>query len=298
MRLVRWLNPHKPLDNEGERLVPGVSHDLIELVRHRNSYVLWRNIIEHDIANKHMTDLPIRIADLGSGVGHGCATLAEITNSEVVGVEIAPEAVDYARKHYAAPNIIYVESDLHKFIEEMTDFDYVVSRAVLEHIPDGLALALRSRWRMRLMVDVPYDEAPSTNRHHLVNAITEESFAEYPNAELLYQDGAGFFYDTQSRPTEPKPYVIMCLTRSDTLPSIESLGLTFPHRPWYPADDDPLWEWHKRVKAREARQAKRQRARQTSLRYKMWKITNNLYKRIKPHPSEGDVLRDDSAKKG
>jgi hypothetical protein len=45
----------------------------------------------------------------------------------------------------------------------MPVFDYAVSRGVLEHMPDGLRLANGTRWRYRLLFDVPYDEPGEAN---------------------------------------------------------------------------------------------------------------------------------------
>ena len=35
--------------NEGERLIPYVTHEQDEFVRHRSSYVFWRGIVELDL---------------------------------------------------------------------------------------------------------------------------------------------------------------------------------------------------------------------------------------------------------
>lgn len=227
--------------NRGERLIPGVNYNIPELVRHRNSYVFWQHIIEYDRAHGH-AQAPIRIVDFGSGVGHGCATLAQIPGSVVVGVDNSPAAVEYARLHYAGPNISYVVSDLASFVATMDSFDYVVSRGVLEHIPDGLRIARDARWMKRLLFDVPYKDRPG-NPFHVLHDLDEASFTDFAGAELFYQDADGFTYDAAHKPSDPGPNMIMCAAAAPDLPGVGALGFSFPRRFWYPEPDSPLWQW-------------------------------------------------------
>lgn len=228
--------------NEGERLIPGISHNLNEFIRHRNSYMLWRKIIEYDIMYQYITTTPIRIADLGCGVGHGCLTLAEIPNAEVVGIDNSSETIAYAQTYYNQSNIIYQTGNLVDYVQDMPEFDYVVSRGVLEHIPNGLDLAHHSNWRYRLMFDVPYEE-PVANPHHILHEINEKDFENFSHIELFYQDLEGILYDAFHKPS--KPNMIMAIIRNEHLPSIQDMCFDFPKLIWKPDDNDPLWEWEK-----------------------------------------------------
>jgi SAM-dependent methyltransferase len=217
--------------NSGERIIPGITNPLEELVRHRSSYVFFRRIIEFDL--KTMDEpKPVRIIDLGCGVGHGCKTLSKIPNAQIVGIDYSPESIEYARSHYAKKNITYRVSDLVEYISKMPEFDYVVSRNVFEHIPNGLQLALRARWRFRLMFDVPYDERPGRNPHHVLFNIREESFSTFPEAELFYQDLAGVVYDVAHKP--PEPNIIFCVCNRLNLVKIGESDISFPVPPWQP----------------------------------------------------------------
>ena len=231
--------------NEGERLIPGITHNLEELIRHRNSYMFWKRIIEHDVATGNTSD-PIRILDLGSGVGHGCVTLAEIPGTEVVGIDNEAEVIAYARSKYPAPNITYEVADIVAYVKSMTEFDYVVSRGVLEHIPDGLTVARDARWSKRLMFDVPYQESEG-NPHHVLHFIGEQDFGGFDHAELFYQDLQGVTYDHEHKPERAN--MIMCVARTAILPAIADAGFTFPDLIWQPKPDDPLWEWERRNRA-------------------------------------------------
>ena len=84
------------LYNNGERLVPYVSHNDDELVRHRSSYVFFYNTIEHD--QKIVKEEDISIVDLGFGSGWGSAILSGIKKSKIVGVDIGQECKIYAEK--------------------------------------------------------------------------------------------------------------------------------------------------------------------------------------------------------
>lgn len=221
--------------NDGERLIPGVTHDLAEEVRHRSSYAFWRTIVELDLDAVAPAPSELRIADLGCGVGHGCATLAELPGTSVVGVDVSEESLEYARTHYARGNVDYVRADLREFIPQMPDFDYVVSRGSMEHVPDGLELTREANWRQRLMFEVPYAEAEAVNLHHVIHDVREDAFTAFPNAEVLFQDLAGVTFDQKRKP--PRPNVIICVASRDGLPRVYR-SLRFPVPAWG-GDDVP-----------------------------------------------------------
>ena len=106
-RVLKWNQ--RNIYNEGERLIPGLTHDISEVIRHRSSYVFWKRIIELDISLKHnKTQKKVGILDLGCGVGHGCKVLSSIPNTLVTGVDVSEQVIGYARKHYPARNIEYL----------------------------------------------------------------------------------------------------------------------------------------------------------------------------------------------
>jgi SAM-dependent methyltransferase len=222
--------------NDGERLIPGVTHDRAELVRHRSSYVFWRAVIELDCRRLRHRPEQISVVDLGCGVGHGCATLADLPGVRVVGVDSSKESLEYARRHYARRNVEYLRADLVDFIPGMPAFDYAVSRASMEHVPDGLELIRRADWRYRLLFDVPYDETPGVNPHHVVHNVTEASFEHFDNAEIFFQDLGGVTYDRGHKPERPN--VIVCVSSRPDLKPVQRL-LRFPIRPWSEYDPGP-----------------------------------------------------------
>jgi len=76
-----------------------------------------------------------RVLDVACGVGYGSHYLAK-TASEVTGVEIDPESVAYAKKHYALSNVKFFEMDATKLAFKDASFDVVCSFETIEHIPN------------------------------------------------------------------------------------------------------------------------------------------------------------------
>ncbi len=229
---MKKLSPlEETIHNAGERLIPGITDTIAEFIRHRSSYLFFRQVIEHDIATRESSK-PIRIVDLGCGVGHGCETLSELPNSHIVGIDSSPESIEYAKTHYARDNITYRVADLVEYIPAMPEFDYVVSRNSLEHVPDGLRLAFSTKWRLRLLFDVPYDEPAGRNPHHVLHRIREEDFAGIPEVEIFFQDLDGAIYNRQNKP--PQPNVIICVCSNPDLPKVNTTSMRFPLPAWQP----------------------------------------------------------------
>ena len=217
----------KLIYNDGERLVPYVSHGENELIRHRSSYAFFCEVISSDLHANPILGKQVSIADLGFGSGYGCALLSSLPSSQITGVDIGSECEIFARKYYGRSNINYLIRDLTKFIPEAESFDYVVSRGVLEHVPDGLNLVKSMKFQQRVMIDVPYDEAPG-NEHHVLTGIKEEAFADLKDCEFFYEDLEGRIFDAGNKPE--KANMIMVVISAPNLPKIGDL-FKFPIEP-------------------------------------------------------------------
>lgn len=218
--------------NEGERLIPGRTHNRAEVVRHRSSYWFFRRVIERDLLHGGARDRPLRILDLGSGVGHGTCVLAGIPGVELLGLDGCAEAVEYARLHYAAPNVTYRVGDAREFLRDMEPVDYLVSRHMLEHVEGGIELALTAPWTARLLVNVPYHEEDG-NPHHHVTGIGRESFPGDDASEFFFEDMDGVTFTSDAVPAINS---IVCARHREGLPPLRSV-LEFPFPAWRP---DPL----------------------------------------------------------
>jgi SAM-dependent methyltransferase len=218
--------------NNGERLIPGITHNQGEVIRHKSSYEFFKLIIENDINNQKLNDCSlINITDLGCGVGHGCKTLSRIRNVQITGIDISPDSLEYANIHYAAENITYRVTSLIDFVPNMPEYHYVVSRGAFEHVPDGIGLALLCRWCYRLIFDVPYCESAGVNPHHKVFGICEENFDKFPEVELFYQNLQGVIFNTSQKPQNPN--MIICVSSNPNIPKISSTDIHFPVPAWH-----------------------------------------------------------------
>jgi SAM-dependent methyltransferase len=218
--------------NNGERLIPGITHNQGEVIRHKSSYEFFKLIIENDIKKQKLNDCSsISIVDLGCGVGHGCKTLSKIRNVQITGIDISPDSLEYAKIHYAAENITYQVANLIDFVPNMPEYNYVVSRNAFEHVPDGIELALLCKWRYRLIFDVPYAEKNGANRHHRVTGIREDNFIKFSEVELFYQDRQGIIFNSSQKPRNPN--IIICVSSNLNLPKINSTDIHFPVPAWH-----------------------------------------------------------------
>lgn len=81
----------------------------------------------------------IRLLDIACGAGYGSKLLADAHPSlEVLGVDYDERAVEYARKHYSAPNLSYRAGNLVTWTTSdgapLGRFDAIVSFDTLEHL--------------------------------------------------------------------------------------------------------------------------------------------------------------------
>lgn len=213
--------------NEGERLIPFVTHAEDEVVRHFSSYDFFAKIIRKDIENNEKYD--VSVLDIGFGCGYGCFIFSKISEvKQVTGVDVSYACKAYAQENYGARNIDFVIADAAEFLSQKQSFDYITSRGVLEHIPNGLKLTKEANYTQRLIIDVPYDEEAG-NQHHVLLGIKEDSFRDYENYELFYEGLDGTIWDSENKPST-KPNMILCVASRKGLPRVSEM-FDFPIQP-------------------------------------------------------------------
>ncbi len=118
------VSPCEDLQLTGERTLPGIP---------RENYWYMRHVVAYEYA------LPMaragRVVDIGCGEGYGPAMLAG-TACSVLGIDIAPEVVEHARKHYGSENVSFSVMDVNALEVEDSSFDLAVSFQVVEHLVD------------------------------------------------------------------------------------------------------------------------------------------------------------------
>jgi SAM-dependent methyltransferase len=114
------------------------------------------------------------VLDAACGVGYGSARLAEVAR-RVVGIDLSEEAIAYARRRYAAPNVEYRVGDLLALDVAPASFDVVCSFETIEHLPDQEAFLGHVARTLRpegvLFVSTPQaretDRSPANPFHHV-----------------------------------------------------------------------------------------------------------------------------------
>lgn len=220
------------LDNNGERLVPGFSHNEEEYIRHRSTYKMFYDIIIRDILNTpEMLQSKIKILELGSGSGHGTFLLSQIPNSEITALEISAKAVEFAHRYYYQNNIKYLVSSVSTF-DTSEEYDYIISRHALEHVENGLEVPLRYKCKKRILISVPYKEA-EVNDYHILTNIDENCFDKYSNVEFVYENLEGEEYTNLNYADSKNSYTnsITAISTIGNMPKVTDI-MSFPLVPY------------------------------------------------------------------
>jgi len=110
------------LDRTKEQIVPG----------HDSRYWLEFHLAFYHYANLRANEADV--LDIGCGYGYGSHLLSEKARS-VVGLDMHPPAIAYAKENYLRPNLTFREHDANEPLPfEDDSFDLIVSSEVLEHI--------------------------------------------------------------------------------------------------------------------------------------------------------------------
>ena len=209
--------------------------------------------VDVDLLNEHMARYTFaarlargkRVLDAGCGAGYGSAELAR-TAERVVGVDRAPEAIEFARAHYADAKLSFEEASCEALPHADGSFELVVAFEVIEHLEDWQGFLREARRVLvpngQLVVSTPnklyYTEsrgADGANPFHVHEFDFEEFRTEltaiFPHVSLFLENHVeGFTFQPQETgytaevrvdagdpaPDESHFFVAVCANRPQT----------------------------------------------------------------------------------
>ena len=190
--MVRKSYSSEDICNEGERLIPFLSHDDSETIRHLSSHSFFKKIITKDAEQLNLKN--ISLLDLGFGTGYASFMYANIDQvASVKSIDVSEDLLSWAKDNYYNKKISYEICDAKEFLQKSKPFEYILTRHVLEHIEDGLNVIQADNFTKRLCINVPYNEKKG-NPYHILTGITEKDFPNYESLEFFYEDLKGNTY--------------------------------------------------------------------------------------------------------
>ncbi len=142
------------------------------------------NLLEH-LARYQMVegDKGSLVLDIGCGAGHGSNILSK-KFSEVKGVDISSEAIEYARENWSQQNIEFIVGSALNIPFDKETFDIVTAFEVFEHIEDWRSFLLEVKRVLKkdgvLFISTPNKDmySPGTkkpiNPHHFFEMTVPE----------------------------------------------------------------------------------------------------------------------------
>ncbi len=132
----------------------------------------------YDFAAKHIASG--NVLDIACGVGYGTSLIAEKVDrlESITGVDISPNAIQYAKERYAHSKIKFIAADAMLYFED-NKYDVIISLETIEHLPkpelfiDNMQQLLKPNGLM--ITSVPVTPSVDANPHHLTD-FTQKSF--------------------------------------------------------------------------------------------------------------------------
>ena len=132
-----------------------------------------------------------RVLDVGCGKGELALDLAERAGARVVGVDVSPRYLAFARERSAHPHVEYVEADVLSW-RPAERFDVVVLSNVLEHVDRRVELlqtlveaARPERILLRVPVRTRHWHVPLRRELGLEDRSDPQHFVEYTDDDFL-----------------------------------------------------------------------------------------------------------------
>jgi SAM-dependent methyltransferase len=176
--LAERYNRRLKLSNNAERIVYGKEHNID--IHGRTRYEWARKNIYGS-----------KILEIGCASGYSLRFLKDIPNLDYTGIDYDQPIIDYAKEQFGdIPGVKFQQADINNFNFEQ--YDSIIAFEVLEHIDIGVELAQKLKQHCkRLLVSLPYKEAPGTGSpHHKLKNLSE---LDFPGFEYYYILSDGSF---------------------------------------------------------------------------------------------------------
>jgi 2-polyprenyl-3-methyl-5-hydroxy-6-metoxy-1,4-benzoquinol methylase len=135
----------------------------------------------YQFTSKYVTDL--EVADIACGLGYGCRILKEGGAKTVVGLDMCPKAVQYARSKHKLDGVGFIAGNATQLPLASSAVDVIISFETIEHVPNTAALLAEFhrvlRPKGRLIISSPNDWG--LTEHHCHSWTPFEFMAEVAN---------------------------------------------------------------------------------------------------------------------
>ncbi|CQR46820.1 putative S-adenosylmethionine-dependent methyltransferase/MSMEI_2290 [Paraliobacillus sp. PM-2] len=181
------------LKDTGERVIPNQMNITNEL------------LLEH-LARYHFS-IPYvqgRVLDFATGTGYGAHVIAKKCKNkltEIVGIDIDPEVIKYARGNYYHPLSNYLIENVtnSNLSEKLGQFDVILSFETIEHVKDEQQFLANAYQLLKedgiLILSTPFGKGrgkPCGSPFHVHQLTPDEFynlFSNYSNTQFYYQKG-------------------------------------------------------------------------------------------------------------
>ncbi len=184
------------LPNDFERMVPEYHRQTITYGEHISRYMAALPLVKDKV-----------VLDIACGSGYGTKLLTE-TAQKVIGVDVAEEAVTYAKAHYSGPKTEYRVGNGTEIPLDTASVDVVITLETIEHIEDYRQFMSEVKRVLRpggiMILSTPNDLEFAEGNHFHVHEFKFDELKKlvkdyFLHAEDYYQGTwiyAGLFSDT------------------------------------------------------------------------------------------------------
>ena len=109
-------------------------------------YIHKQHVMRYVFAGQFVADK--RVLDVGCGYGYGANYLARKGAREVVGLDVSPDAIHFAKEHYSRQNLSFTKGDFLLF-NDKRKYDVVVAFEVIEHVSNAHAFLDKAKSLLR-----------------------------------------------------------------------------------------------------------------------------------------------------